>query len=121
MNRADGYRLKDCDPFYEIIPHIMPKRYDATNYIDLDLDMEAIQGYVNKCREKGIKMMHMSVMIAAYLRLVSQNPQFKPFCLQQTDLCAEPLLCFLHYPEIRRRNEETVSKIYFNLTIPSSR
>lgn len=103
MNRADGYRLKDCDPFYEIIPHIMPKRYDATNYIDLDLDMEAIQGYVNKCREKGIKMMHMSVMIAAYLRLVSQNPNLNRFVYNKRIYAAEPLLCFLHYPEIRRR------------------
>ena len=92
MNRADGYRLKDCDPFYEIIPHIMPKRYDATNYIDLDLDMEAIQGYVNKCREKGIKMMHMSVMIAAYLRLVSQNPNF---CLLYTSSFRQPR-CWPH-------------------------
>ena len=79
MNRPDGYKLKGCDPFYEIIPHIMPHRYDATNYVSLDLDMDSISKYVNKCRERGIAMKHMSVVIAGYLRLVSE-PEFKSFC-----------------------------------------
>ncbi|MFR7990888.1 MAG: hypothetical protein ACLU5F_09860 [Anaerovoracaceae bacterium] len=115
MNRADGYRLKDCDPFYEIIPHIMPKRYDATNYIDLDLDMEAIQGYVNKCREKGIKMMHMSVMIAAYLRLVSQNPNLNRFVYNKRIYARNHFCVSFTTLKSGGENEETVSKIYFNL------
>lgn len=53
MNRSDGYRLRGCDPFYEIIPHIMPHRYDATNYIDLELDLEADAGIHPPVPSKG--------------------------------------------------------------------
>ena len=115
MNRADGYRLKDCDPFYEIIPHVMTKRYDATNYIDLDLDMESIQAYINKCRGKGIKMSHMSVMIAAYLRLVSQNPNLNRFVYNKRIYARNHFCVSFTTLKAGGQNEETVSKIYFNL------
>lgn len=116
MNRTDGYRLKDCDPFYEIIPHIMPKRYDAMNFIDLDLDLESIQSYINKCRSKGIKMSHMSVMIAAYLRLVSQNPNLNRFVYNKR-LYARNHFCisFVTLKSGGNSGQETVAKIYFNL------
>lgn len=114
MNRADGYKLKGCDPFYEIIPHIMPHRYDAVNYIDLELDLEAIHGYLNRCRTRGIKMDHMSVIIAAYLRLVSQNPNLNRFVINKR-IYARNHFC-VSFTTLKANNtEETVSKVYFNL------
>lgn len=114
MNRADGYKLKDCDPFYEIIPHIMPHRYDAVNYIDLELDLEAMHAYINRCRGKGIKMDHMSVIIAAYLRLVSQNPNLNRF-VSNKRIYARNHFC-VSFTTLKSNNtEETVTKIYFNL------
>lgn len=115
MNRADGYRLQDCDPFYEIIPHIMPKRYDAMNYIDLELDMETIQRYVSQCRERGVKMSHMSVMIAAYLRLVSQNPHLNRFVYNKRIYARNHFCVSFTTLKTGGQNEETVTKIYFNL------
>lgn len=114
MIRADGYRLKDCDPFYEIIPYIMKRRYDATNYLDIDLDMHPIQKYVNQCRNNGIKMTHMAVLIAAYLRLVSQNPNLNRF------VCNKRLYARNHFSvcftTLKASNTtETVTKLYFNL------
>lgn len=114
MNRADGCRLKNCDPFYEIIPYIMPKRYDAVNYIDLELDLEAMHSYINRCRQKGIKMDHMSVIIAAYLRLVSQNPNLNRFVCNRR-IYARNHFC-VSFTTLKNDNtEETVSKVYFNL------
>ncbi len=114
MNRADGCRLKNCDPFYEIIPYIMPKRYDAVNYIDLELDLEAMHSYINRCRQKGIKMDHMSVIIAAYLRLVSQNPNLNRFVCNRR-IYARNHFC-VSFTTLKNNNtEETVSKVYFNL------
>jgi len=114
MNRADGYKLAGCDPFYEIIPHIMPRRYDAVNYIDLDLDLEAIHSYINRCRQRGIKMDHMTVIIAAYLRLVSQNPNLNRFVCNKR-IYARNHFC-VSFTTLKNNNaEETVTKIYFNL------
>lgn len=114
MNRADGYRLRNCDPFYEVIPHIMPRRYDAVNYIDLELDLEAMHAYINRCRNRGIKMDHMSVIIAAYLRLVSQNPNLNRFVCNKR-IYARNHFC-VSFTTLKAKNtEETVTKIYFNL------
>ena len=116
MNRSDGYKLKDCDPFYEIIPHIMSHRYDAMNYINLEIDLEPIQDYVNECRTNGINMKHMSVVIAAYLRLVSQNPNLNRFVINKR-IYARNHFCvsFVTLKIEGDTGEETVAKLYFNL------
>ncbi|MCI5697532.1 MAG: hypothetical protein PUG43_05395 [Clostridiales bacterium] len=117
MNRPDGYKLKGCDPFYEIMPHIMPHRYDATNYIHLDIDMDSISKYVNQCREKGIAMKHMSVVIAAYLRLVSQNPHLNRFVINRTLYSRNHFaVSFIAIkPVSENGNNEEAIKLYFNL------
>lgn len=116
MNRSDGYKLKGCDPFYEIIPHVMNHRYDATNYISLDIDMSAIQKYLNQCRSRGINMKHMSVIIAAYLRLVSQNPHLNRFIINKR-IYSRNHFCvsFVTLKTEGDSGEETVVKLYFNL------
>lgn len=114
MLRRDGYRLRGCDPFYEIIPYIMKKRYDATNYIDIDLDMKPIQKYVNKCRNNGVKMTHMGVLIAAYLRLVSQYPNLNRFVCNKR-LYARNHFCVCFTTLKASNTTETVTKLYFNL------
>lgn len=114
MSRSDGYKLKDCDPFYEIIPHIMPHRYDAMNYIDLELNMDRLQAYVNSCRTKGINMKHMSVMIAAYLRLVSQNPNLNRF-VSNKKIYGRNHFCVSFTTLKTEGDGETVIKLYFNL------
>lgn len=117
MNRPDGYKLKGCDPFYEIIPHIMPHRYDATNYVNLDIDLESISKYVNKCRERGITMRHMSVVIAGYLRLVSQNPHLNRFVINRRIYSRNHFaVSFVALkPSPNGGSSETVIKLYFNM------
>ena len=116
MSRSDGYKLKDCDPFYEIIPHIMPHRFDAMNYINVDIDLGPISEYVNKCRAKNINMKHMSVVIAAYLRLVSQNPNLNRFVVNKK-IYARNHFCvsFVTLKINGDSGSETVVKLYFNL------
>ena len=82
MNRADGYRI-NTDPIYQVMPHAMPFRYDASNYMDLEIDAEPVQSYVNKCRKKGIKVSHMAVIIAAYLRTAAKYPRLNRFIMNK--------------------------------------
>ncbi|MCQ2551100.1 MAG: 2-oxo acid dehydrogenase subunit E2 [Clostridia bacterium] len=114
MARKDGYRLKDCSPFYEMVPNIMPERVDATNYFEQDVDFEAIQSYVNECRQKGINMLHMSIVIAALARTTARNPNLNRFVMNKkiygrNHLCA----CFVSLNG--DKSDETVNKVYFNL------
>lgn len=114
MYRADGYRIRSKDPMYEIVPYIMPKRYDASNSIKYDVDLERMQEYARTCRKDGVQMSHMGIIIAAYLRVVSQNPQLNRFCVNKK-IYARNHFC-VSFVTLRPGDEgETVCKIYFNL------
>ena len=77
--RADGKRLKNIDPMYTVASYIMNKRTDAMNMITVDVPIEPIQRFLNEKRKDGIKMSHMSVVMAAYLRTVQEFPLLNNF------------------------------------------
>lgn len=114
MYRTDGYRVKADDAMYELVPYIMPLRYDAANSIKYDIELEPIQNYVKECRKNGINMSHMSIIIAAYLRLVSQNPFLNRFCMNKK-IYARNHFCVSFVTLKPGSGTDTVSKVYLNL------
>ena len=120
MYRSDGYRVLSTDPIYQIVPHIMPKRYDASNSIKVDIDLEPIQNYIRECRKKGISVSHMSVIIAGYLRIVSQNPYLNRFVMNKK-IYSRNHFCVSFVTLTPGSETDTVSKLYFNLddTLPA--
>ena len=119
MYRSDGYRVLSTDPIYQIVPHIMPKRYDASNSIKVDIDLEPIQNYIRECRKKGISVSHMSVIIAGYLRIVSQNPYLNRLVMNKK-IYSRNHFCVSFVTLTPGSETDTVSKLYFNLddTLP---
>lgn len=63
------------------IPYIMPKRYDAWNSITENIDEEAVKAYIRHWRREGVRLNHMSVIIAAYYRAVLDNPKLNYFVM----------------------------------------
>jgi len=114
MYRTDGYRVRTKDAMYEIVPYIMPKRFDASNSIKVDADLEKMQDYIRKCRAKGIKMSHMAILIAAYLRLTSQNPLVNRFAMNKK-IYARNHFCVSFVTLKPDQDTDTVTKVYFNL------
>ena len=114
MYRADGNKVSTKDAMYEIVPYIMPKRFDASNSIKVDIDLERIQEYSRKCRAKGVKMSHMAVLIAAYLRLVSQNPLLNRFAMNKK-IYARNHFCVCFVTLKPDNDTDTVTKVYFDL------
>jgi len=114
MNRTDGYKIRSDDPMYQIVPHIMPTRADASNNIRLDIDMAPIQDYIKKRRKEGRSVSHMSVIVAAYIRTVSQNPYLNRFVVNKK-IYARNHLCVSFVTLIPQTGGETVNKVYFNL------
>ena len=109
MYRTDGYRVLTDDPMYEIAAYVMDKRYDASNYIKQAIDYESLQEYTRKCRKKGITMSHMSIIVAAYLRLVSQNPYLNRFVMNKR-IYARNHFCVSFVTLISGKNRSTVNK-----------
>lgn len=92
--RPDGKTVKNIDPIVRITSHIMPKRYDAQVFVKRALDYAPIKEYLKKKREEGIKLTHMDVIIAAYLKVVGKHPEFNRFIVNR---------------KIYQRNETAVS------------
>ena len=114
MYRADGNKVSTKDAMYEIVPYIMPKRFDASNSIKVDIDLDRIQEYSRKCRAKGVKMSHMAILIAAYLRLVSQNPLLNRFAMNKK-IYARNHFCVCFVTLKPDNDTDTVTKVYFDL------
>ena len=114
MYRADGYRVRSNDAMYELVPYIMPYRYDASNSVTVDIDLDLMQDYIRKCRKKGINMSHMSIIIAGALRIASQNPFLNRFVMNRKIYARNPF-CVSFVTLQPGKTSDTVNKLYFNL------
>ena len=114
MYRADGYRVRTNDAMYELVPYIMPYRYDASNSVTVDIDLDLMQDYIRKCRKKGINMSHMSIIIAGALRIASQNPFLNRFVMNRK-IYARNHFCVSFVPLQPGKTSDTVNKLYFSL------
>ena len=79
-DRKEGRKLRTIDPMFKIMPYIMTKRSDSQNFFTEKLDITEAEKF---CREqiregrKNFSILH--VIIAAYIRVVSQRPAINRF------------------------------------------
>ena len=81
--RPDGKRVKNLKPFFEIVPYIMNKRVDAQNYITQEVDIAPKREYINSKRGQGLGLSHLSIVIAAYVRLLKEFNQLNHFVVNK--------------------------------------
>ena len=82
--RPDGRRVKGIDPVMQITPYVMPMRCDAQVFLKHRVDMEKLSGYIRRQKmEKGQQITHMQILVAAYVRAVSQNPEINRFIMNK--------------------------------------
>ena len=77
--RADGKLLKKIDPIIALTPYLMPMRCDAQVFLNLKLDYEKIARYIVEQGQKGNKFTFMEIIIAAFVRVVSELPDVNRF------------------------------------------
>ena len=73
-------RVRTIPPMAAVVPFIMVNRTGSQNFIRDSFDVEKLEQYIREKKTEGmtdISMMH--VMIAAYVRLVSQRPALNRF------------------------------------------
>lgn len=79
-DRKDGRRVKTADPMLKVMPYIMRRRSDAQNFFTDKLKIEKAD---RLCREKVREGKHnftiLHVILAAYVRTVSQRPALNRF------------------------------------------
>lgn len=111
--RADGKRVKKADPMYTVVPYIMDKRNDAMNMITVDVPVEPIQNYLNAKRKEGIRISHMAVIMAAYLRTVNDFPLLNNFIVNKKIYTHNEFRVAMVVLKNLATQEETMSKVQF--------
>ena len=81
--RADGKRAKEESLIANAIPYIMPKRYDAQNFITEYADMEILRKYIHEKRKEGIRISYMTLILAAYFKAYQKNPKINRFIMNK--------------------------------------
>lgn len=79
-DRHDGYKVRTLPPMQYVAVAIMHKRNDAQNLFSGTTDYAYIDEYIRKKREEGLTGFgFMHVIVAAYVRMVSQKPALNRF------------------------------------------
>ena len=117
--RPDGRRIKGIDPIMRITPYVMPMRCDAQVFLKHRADLEVLHDYVRRQRlEKGEQISYMQIIVAAYVRAVSRNPQVNRFIVNKQLFARNNCSCaFTILKDPRDIDKgEAVVKIRFDLT-----
>ncbi len=78
-DRYDGYKVREMDPLFSVIPHIMRTRLDSQVFFDEEIDISGLRRFIVENRENipGLSMYHF--FVAAIVRTVAQRPRINRF------------------------------------------
>lgn len=111
--RKDGRRVKNASPSYLVGAHLMPHRYDAANMTEVDVPLAPISAYIREKRGEGVRLSHLGVIIAAYVRTVAEFPLLNRFFVNKRPYARnEVAVCMV---VLKPGDEGTTSKMFFEL------
>lgn len=111
--RADGKRVRKADPMYTVAAHIMSKRVDSMNMTTIDIPYEPLQAYINKKRKEGINISHMALVIAAYVRTMSEFPELNRFIVNRKIYDRNEIAVGMVVLKSLESHQGTMSKMFF--------
>ena len=116
--RPDGRRVKDIDPVVRITPFLMPMRCDAQVFLQHRADYELMARYIAKKGAEGEKVTFMQIIIAAFVRTVSQHPEINRYIMNKQFFSRN--CCSVSFTMLKDMTDpdqgETAVKIKFDLT-----
>ena len=113
--QKEGFRVKDVTPFGTFIPYIMVERSDSQNTITDFFEIAPAEKLIKEMREEGLDSFGvMHVILAAYVRMVSQRPRTNRFIRGQKIWARNDIAVSL---TIKRKmaldGEDTTVKMHF--------
>ena len=112
--RADGYYVKDANPYLKLMGHIMPHRYDAQNFATLQIRCDAIDEFISSQSKLGNNYTFVDVILAGLVRTLAMRPQLNRFVknrriYQHNDIA----IAFVVKKALTDEGDETTVKIHF--------
>ena len=112
FDRADGKMLRNTDPMYRVVAHIMAKRSDSMNNITLDIPLDPIEKYIRQKKKEGISMSHMAVILAAFNRTICDFPALNRFVVNKRVYARNEIAIGMVVLKSGATGAETMNKIY---------
>jgi DNA-binding HxlR family transcriptional regulator len=113
-DRYDGRLLRTLDPFYLVIPFVMRTRLDAQDFFEDEIEVGPAEAWLREKRAQGHALGFLHLLVAAYVRTLSQKPRLNRFVAGQRIYARNQILVSL---AVKRRlhedSPETVVKIAF--------
>jgi hypothetical protein len=83
-HRPEGRRVRHLDPIVSATPYLMPMRIDAMVFLHHDVEYEPLARYIaDKNRKEGVKITFLEVIIASFIRAISQVPEVNRFIVNK--------------------------------------
>lgn len=114
-DRYDGYRVKNVDPFFYIIPQVMSERVDSQVYFSDEIDITTLEQFVREHANSdipGLKLYH--VIIAGLVRLLALRPYFNRFVSARKIYQRNYLSVSMAIKRQGEKEETTTLKILFD-------
>ena len=73
--------MKEASTIVSALPYVMPRRYDAQNFITEYADMEVLRRYIQEKRREGVRIPYMTLILAAYFKAYQENPKINRFIM----------------------------------------
>lgn len=116
-HRSDGRVLKTVPPFFKVIPNIMVTRNDSQVYFNQDIVITAMDEYIDKKAEEGIKVSYMDIIYAAIVRIIAERPALNRFAVNGRLYARNGIYISLAIKKnLTDDGQETTLKIPFNGT-----
>lgn len=82
--RTDGVSAgHEVDPIIQFAPYIMPTRVESQNLITFPVEYEPMAEYIRKHKAAKEPITFMTILIAAFVRAVSENPTLNRFIVNR--------------------------------------
>ena len=79
FDRYDGWRVRNVDAVYNVIPFIMRTRMDSQNLFEENMPLEPVEAFIRAHREDMPDLTFMHVLMAAMVRMIAEKPYLNRF------------------------------------------
>ncbi len=112
--RPDGVYIDNINPYTKIMPHIMPKRYDAMNWCKVEVSCDGLDKFLAEQNANGTHYNYYNVVVAALVRTLAMRPSLNRFVknrriYQHNDITAS----FAVKKILKDDSEDTTVKLHF--------
>jgi len=80
-DRYDGWRVRNVDAVFNVIPFIMRTRLDSQNLFEENIPIENIEKFIRAHREDMPDLTFMQVIMAAMVRMLAMKPYLNRFVI----------------------------------------